>query len=308
MDANISKANTNNLLEESLTHAPRQSLTSLHHLTAQETPREVAKDRRTIHRQPLPRATCILPKKMPSTEPLTTAEKSKLFLIVIAIPTLFYIPLLLAGAYVRTYPKLPGLWFGFKLTIATLTVSYIVSAALMMDCPHIVRLRMHKKAPDKNDSMTERIFFTAGRILIPLSITFAAWDAKRYEEMTGHEFDHSLHYFGSSLLFFCFIWIIYVLRTNQYASAVVFEQKDHVLITSGPYRVVRHPMYFGVFFFVLGYPLCVGSFWGILPLATLPVLLAFRISNEEAILVKTFPGAYPAYKEKVRYRMIPFIF
>ena len=79
---------------------------------------------------------------------------------------------------------------------------------------------------------------------------------------------------------------------------------DQRVITTGPYARVRHPMYVGVLVMVLGWPLALGSWWGLAILVvTLPVLI-WRILDEENLLKKDLPG-YPEYMQKVHYRLVP---
>ncbi len=95
-----------------------------------------------------------------------------------------------------------------------------------------------------------------------------------------------------------------VLRINTYASRVVEIQEGQRVITSGPYFLVRHPMYLSIILILLATPVALGSYWGILPtLAYLP-LLAARAKNEEELLVNELAG-YREYMQKTRYRLFP---
>jgi len=108
------------------------------------------------------------------------------------------------------------------------------------------------------------------------------------------------------LILLSYILIIYVFKENSYASRVIEIDKDQKVISSGPYSIVRHPMYLGILVMFLSTPIALGSYWAIIPLAMLPVSLVFRIFNEEKVLSEQLPG-YKEYCKKVRFRMIPFI-
>jgi len=97
-----------------------------------------------------------------------------------------------------------------------------------------------------------------------------------------------------------------VLRENSYASRIVEVEKDQKVISTGPYSVIRHPMYLGVLLLYLFSPIALGSFWAIIAFVPLPVLVIFRIFNEEQVLFKELPG-YKDYMQKVKYRLIPFV-
>jgi len=98
--------------------------------------------------------------------------------------------------------------------------------------------------------------------------------------------------------------VFLVFRENQYASRVVEVEKEQSVISSGPYGVVRHPMYVGMILLYVFSPLVLGSYWAMIPaLFILPVIVA-RILNEEKVLARDLNG-YPEYMQKVRYRLIP---
>lgn len=97
-----------------------------------------------------------------------------------------------------------------------------------------------------------------------------------------------------------------VLRANSYASRVIEIQEGQKIISTGPYAVIRHPMYAAGLLMYLAAPVALGSWWALVPLAALPVLLIIRILNEEQMLRAELPG-YKEYTEKVRFRLVPFL-
>jgi len=111
-----------------------------------------------------------------------------------------------------------------------------------------------------------------------------------------------------SLLFMLagYIMFIVVMLQNRYASRVIEIQNEQKLIDSGLYSVVRHPMYLAATILYMSSSLVLGSYYALIPMSVLPFLLAFRIVNEEKVLMTGLPG-YEEYTRKVKYRMIPFI-
>ena len=95
---------------------------------------------------------------------------------------------------------------------------------------------------------------------------------------------------------------------NRFASGVVRIQKDrgHKVVDTGPYRYVRHPMYTGLIFRVVGSPLLLGSWWGLCPASATIILVVVRILLEERVLRMGLEG-YNGYIERVRYRLIPLV-
>jgi len=95
-----------------------------------------------------------------------------------------------------------------------------------------------------------------------------------------------------------------VFRENSYGGSTIEMTEGQRVITTGPYALVRHPMYVGVLIMALGVPLALGSWWGlILVLVTVP-LLVLRIFDEERMLRSQLEG-YEAYARRVRYRLVP---
>lgn len=99
---------------------------------------------------------------------------------------------------------------------------------------------------------------------------------------------------------------VLTIRENRYASRVVELQQDQVVISSGPYAIVRHPMYLGAGLMFILSPLALGSYWGLIPAVLFPILLAARINSEEQLLRGSL-GGYDEYTRKVKYRLIPFL-
>jgi protein-S-isoprenylcysteine O-methyltransferase Ste14 len=95
-----------------------------------------------------------------------------------------------------------------------------------------------------------------------------------------------------------------VFRENSYASRVIEVEKGQKVISTGPYSIVRHPMYVGVIIFWTISPLALGSYWAIVPALFIIPLLAARIKDEEKKLLVDLEG-YREYVTRVRYRLVP---
>lgn len=131
--------------------------------------------------------------------------------------------------------------------------------------------------------------------------------------MTG--FDHRYHWsnvpvflviLSNAIVFIGYIFTFLVFRENSYASRIIEVEKGQKVITTGPYAIVRHPMYLGVLVMYLFTPLALGSYWAIIFFLPLLPLLVSRLLNEEQLLLKELPG-YKEYCLKTRYHLIPFI-
>src|SRR5258708_6335526 len=113
---------------------------------------------------------------------------------------------------------------------------------------------------------------------------------------------------GALLLLYSFYLIFIAFRENSYASPVVRIQADRgqTVISSGPYQYVRHPMYSGMVVFAIATPLLLGSWYGILAELIFLAVLGRRTVLEERMLLQELPD-YSAYKAKVKYRLIPYV-
>jgi protein-S-isoprenylcysteine O-methyltransferase Ste14 len=112
---------------------------------------------------------------------------------------------------------------------------------------------------------------------------------------------------GDILILVGFSLEFFVFRANSFTSATVEVALDQRVVSTGPYAIVRHPMYAGGFLLLLGTPLALGSYWGLVALAAMMPVLIWRIVDEEKFLAKSLPG-YREYQATVRYRLIPGVF
>jgi protein-S-isoprenylcysteine O-methyltransferase Ste14 len=113
--------------------------------------------------------------------------------------------------------------------------------------------------------------------------------------------------FGNALVVLGFFLVLLVFRANTFAAATVKVTSDQKVISTGPYAIVRHPMYAGSLPLLFGIPLALGSFRGLAPLALMLAALIWRLLDEERVLRKNLPG-YAEYQAKVRWRLFPGIF
>ncbi|PTL79195.1 hypothetical protein DAT35_36745 [Vitiosangium sp. GDMCC 1.1324] len=102
-------------------------------------------------------------------------------------------------------------------------------------------------------------------------------------------------------------WIIArVFQENSFTAATVEVGAGQTVTTTGPYAVVRHPMYSGALVLLLGIPLALGSMWGWWATLLVALTLVGRILDEEKLLVRDLPG-YDAYRRQTRSRLIPYV-
>ena len=103
-----------------------------------------------------------------------------------------------------------------------------------------------------------------------------------------------------------FVIVFLVFRENTYTSSVIEVAAEQRVIDTGPYAVVRHPMYLGGLVLIAGVPLALGSLVGTATFVPFAGVIVWRLLNEERFLVSQLPG-YAAYRAKVRFRLIPHV-
>ena len=111
---------------------------------------------------------------------------------------------------------------------------------------------------------------------------------------------------GYLLFLIAMAGIVWVLRVNKFAEPRVRIQaeRQHKVVDTGPYAIVRHPFYVAAFFLFIGMPLALGSLWGLLPSALANLVLIVRTACEDRMLQKELDG-YQEYARRVRYRLLP---
>jgi protein-S-isoprenylcysteine O-methyltransferase Ste14 len=112
---------------------------------------------------------------------------------------------------------------------------------------------------------------------------------------------------GDLIMLLGWFGIYVVFRENSFASATIEAAADQRVISTGPYAIVRHPMYATALVMLLGISPALGSWWGLPIVVAIVPALIWRLTDEERFLVQNLPG-YPEYRERVRYRLLPLVY
>ena len=164
--------------------------------------------------------------------------------------------------------------------------------------PKFLERRTRAKEKEKQQihiAMLSTLIFLAGFIIPGLDHRFG-WSSVPM----------NIVFLAELIILLGYLLIFFVFRQNSYASRIIEVDEEQKVISTGLYALVRHPMYVGVLLMYIPTPLALGSYWGLIPFALLPLSLALRILNEEKVLTENLPG-YKEYCEKTRYRLIPYI-
>jgi protein-S-isoprenylcysteine O-methyltransferase Ste14 len=109
---------------------------------------------------------------------------------------------------------------------------------------------------------------------------------------------------GDAFVLISLLIYFVVIKENRFAAATVQVAAGQTVCSTGPYAVVRHPMYLGAVLFMIGAPIALGSWWGLLFSPLFIGGLAWRSVREEEFLCANLPG-YREYMQRVRYRLVP---
>ena len=150
----------------------------------------------------------------------------------------------------------------------------------------------------------------ADRILLPLlHVLFFAWLLIMALDARWHgtsQMPLALNVAGGAAIVGCFLATIRVFRENKFAAAIVKVQQGHKVIATGPYALVRHPLYSVAVLTYLAIPFTLGSWIGLIGIPLLILVVFIRALAEERMLKKDLEG-YEDYMAKVRYRFVPYV-
>lgn len=179
--------------------------------------------------------------------------------------------------------------------------SLAVTVYLMKNDPKLLERRMHG-GPTAEKELSQKIIMSAA------SIGFAAI-------LIVPALDHRWHWSavppyaviaGNILIVLGWTIILFVFRENTFTSATIEVVADQRVVSTGPYAVVRHPMYSGSLLYFLGIPIALGSWWGLLVGILMMPVFVLRLFDEEKLLARNLPG-YSEYMDRVKYRLVPFV-
>jgi protein-S-isoprenylcysteine O-methyltransferase Ste14 len=111
---------------------------------------------------------------------------------------------------------------------------------------------------------------------------------------------------GDALIVLGLYFVFLVFRENSFAAGTIEVVAEQKVVSTGPYALVRHPMYIGALVMLVGVPLALGSLWGLLAIIPMTLVMVFRLLDEEKFLQQNLAG-YAEYQSKVRYHLLPLI-
>jgi protein-S-isoprenylcysteine O-methyltransferase Ste14 len=195
----------------------------------------------------------------------------------------------------------PHYWQAWVFIAVFTAATIIPTIYLGRTNPAALQRRMHA-GPRAEPRAAQKFIITGSFLGLFATLVFSAFD---------HRFGWSsvpawLSVLGDVLVAAGLGIAMLVIVQNSYAAATVRVEAGQTLVSSGLYRFVRHPMYVGNVIMMIGIPLALGSYWGLLFVIPGAVLLALRIVDEEKLLNQGLTG-YREYSQRVRYRLVPYV-
>lgn len=228
---------------------------------------------------------------MKTSVPLLKKTLAGLAALLAAVAAMLFLP-----AWSLAYSEAWTFWLEFAGLAVAVTIYFLVRD------PALVERRL-KSGPLAEKETSQRViqslamFFFVALIVLPAVDHRLGWS-------------HLSTWFvllGEVLVAVGWFVIFLVFRENSFASSIIEVDQEQRVVSTGPYRLVRHPMYAGALVFLLGIPLALGSWWGLLAWVPLAAVIIWRLLDEEAYLSRNLRG-YADYRAATPYRLIPGIY
>lgn len=210
----------------------------------------------------------------------------------------FVTGLLLVGALIFLPAGTMNYGGGILFILLLFVPVFLLGVILFVKAPDLLKSRLNGKETEKTQKGVvgfSALIFLSGFIVAGLDFRFCRSTVPK-----------SVVIIASVLFLAAYGVYAEVMRENAYLSRTVKVQENQRVVDTGLYGIVRHPMYAATILLFLMIPLILGSWWSLLCFIVYPILIAVRIKNEEDVLSEQLEG-YTEYKQKVKYRLLPFV-
>lgn len=210
----------------------------------------------------------------------------------------FLLGVILVGGLIFLPAGTLAYWNGWLLMGILFIPMFLAGIVMLVKNPDLLKSRLAGKETQKEQSVVVKLsglMFLAGFVVAGLGVRFGWYMLPPWAVIVA-------------TVVFCIAYLLYgeVLRENTYLSRTIRVQENQKVIDTGLYGIVRHPMYSATLLLFLSMPLVLGSVYAFVIFLVYPFIIAKRIKHEEAFLEKELEG-YREYRQKIKYRLIPFI-
>ena len=193
-------------------------------------------------------------------------------------------------------------WQGWAFVGTLIVSSLLVTVYMALNDRELLESRL-RMGPTAETTSTQRTITAVGFVVFVVGLVIIVLD---------HRFGWSpgvpaiLSILGDALAVLGIVIYFFVVRENRYAASTIEVVEGQTVISTGPYSIVRHPMYAGAILVFLGTPLALGSWWGLLFTPLFIGWFAWRLLDEERFLRANLSG-YDEYMRMVHYRLVPYV-
>jgi protein-S-isoprenylcysteine O-methyltransferase Ste14 len=192
-------------------------------------------------------------------------------------------------------------WQAWILLAVFFACTLAIDLYLVKNDPKLLERRL-KAGPGSEKEKSQQIIQAMAIVAFVAIFVFSALD---------HRFGWSpvppfVSILGDVLVALGLYFVFLVFKENTFTSGIIEVGDDQKVVATGPYALVRHPMYIGALVMLVGVPLALGSLWGLLTIVPMVFVLVIRLLDEERFLAKNLAG-YSDYQSKVRYHLLPLI-
>jgi protein-S-isoprenylcysteine O-methyltransferase Ste14 len=182
-------------------------------------------------------------------------------------------------------------------SISTLAITIY----LMKNDPRLLERRL-KAGPGSEPERNQKIIQALASVAFVGIFVFSSMD-HRFTWSTVPPYAVAA---GDILVALGLLIVFLVFKENTFTAAIIQVEAEQTLISTGPYAFIRHPMYAGALVMLIGVPMALGSWWGLLTIIPIALVIVWRLLDEERLLARNLPG-YSEYRNKVRCRLVPLV-
>ena len=192
-------------------------------------------------------------------------------------------------------------WQGWACLAAFFVPACLITVWVAKNDPALLERRL-KAGPKAEKEIGQKIVQTIASIVFLVDFVFPAFD-RRYGWSPAPAWASVV---GDLMMVLGFVIVFRVFKENSFTSGIIEVAENQKVISTGPYALVRHPMYTGGLIMLFGVPLALGSWLGMLINLPMTAAVVWRLLDEERFLLRNLPG-YTEYRETVKYRLIPLV-
>ena len=192
-------------------------------------------------------------------------------------------------------------WQGWACLAAFFVPACLITVWVAKNDPALLQRRL-KAGPKAEKEIGQKIVQAVASIVFLADFLIPALD-RRYGWSPAPAWASVA---GDLMMILGFFLVFEVFKANSFTSGIIEVAENQKVISTGPYALVRHPMYTGGLIMLFGIPLALGSWLGMLINVPMTAAIVWRLMDEERFLLRNLPG-YAEYRETVKYRLIPLV-